>query len=83
VLEALPANVGRGYWLTPSGLAMKLEIPELVACSVLAELHSRRLVEADVLYPPAFARTLWGDIQLAGRRFEKRRTNVSRSKARR
>lgn len=80
MLEALPANVGRGFWLTPSGVALELGIPELVACSVLAGLHSRRLVEADALYPPAFARTLWGDVSLAriatGPLRRRRRTGV-------
>lgn len=37
----LYTNVGRGFWMTPTGVAPKLGIPELVACAVLAELHGR------------------------------------------
>jgi hypothetical protein len=31
----------------------------------LWRLQRRRLVAADDLYPPAYARTLWGDVLLA------------------
>jgi hypothetical protein len=70
VLAALPPNVGRALWLTAAGVEAAIEIPYRVALNVLSTLHAARLVESDDRYPPAFARTLWGDVVLSLRNSE-------------
>ena len=66
VLELLPADAGPGVWLTASGVALLLAVRREVARDRLVWLADRGLIRDDWRRPPAFARTLAGDLALAG-----------------
>jgi hypothetical protein len=64
VLRSLPRDGEAGLWLTPAGIARKLELAEDVVRSCLDRLGGRDLVTHDGERPRAFARTARAELLL-------------------
>lgn len=60
----MPADVGPGLWLTPTGVALVLEADVELVTKRLWILRDRRLICDDWKLPRAYARTLLGDCAL-------------------
>lgn len=64
ILALLPGDRGPGWWLTATAVALVVDCELVVARTRLESLSDRGLVRDDWRHPPAFARTLAGDLAL-------------------